>query len=344
MGDTQFGRRILVGVAMADEPGSLDVHVTSQDRHAAEQAMWLAARTGAAVRLFHVAELLDEVDGVDAESLAGTLRDYMAGELEDLAADGRRQGVDVSWGIGRGEPWKELLREAHTWKADLVVVSPHRQGGRWLERLVHGSTVRRLLRKSELPVLVSHPDSAVSLERIVALVDDSPTAAAIVAATRWLAEQSGATPYLLHCLEYPMDFSLHHLPDPTEAIARYHQQVRRKAEALVDALLGDDRDAWTVLLEEGRPEVVTTRVVRHHRIDLAVLASSSERGVATVLLGTTAEAILSHADVSTLVLRPQSWPGKSRDLDEEPATSIGEPTGVADAERTHTVPEWPAPP
>jgi nucleotide-binding universal stress UspA family protein len=154
--------RVLVGVATVMDRGALAI--SSADRHAFQQATWLAKRSGAALRAFHVLDFIDAGAG-GSEGRASVLERSLEEQLEGLVAAAAAERVRASYGLGRGQPASELLAEARRWEADLLVVSPRRRLGLGA-RVLHGSTTTRLIRAAHLPLWIVQVGSTLGIRRV----------------------------------------------------------------------------------------------------------------------------------------------------------------------------------
>lgn len=305
MTTTSSPRRLLVGVSC--EAQTRGIGIARADRHAFLLAAWIAQRTGGAVRAFHVTDFFDEriVDG--SEGVAQVVHDSLESQLEALCGGASMNRVVTSHGFARGKPWLELLREAHRWEADLIVISPRRTAIGIGARIVHGSTARRLIRKALQPVLVVEPGPSVGISNVLACVDGSPVSNEVLAAARGMADLAQARRVVLRCLDYPDDIALRRLPHAAETVRAYHARVREAAKAELTALAEESGPRWEVVLSDGYVADVVPQRVESDEVDLVVLASAARGAIAGLVLGTTAERILGTAPVSTLVVRPSDW-------------------------------------
>jgi manganese transport protein len=129
-------------VAVALEMGPADAAVL-------QQVSALALPATAQVALMHVAESAAS-RYLGTESLDEESREDLAA-LEELAADLRRLGLDVTVMLGNGDVKAELARMVAEWRADLLVTGSH--GHRLLGDLFLGSTVSGLRHRVTCPVL-----------------------------------------------------------------------------------------------------------------------------------------------------------------------------------------------
>jgi nucleotide-binding universal stress UspA family protein len=134
-------RRILVAIENSPADQSIVEHVCR-----------LAALTGAALHLVHVADgwaarNFDQLQLRESEEMKGD-RDY----LDRLAADITARGLTVSTELAMGDPATELIRLAEAREVDLLAMSTH--GHRFLNDLVRGTTVNRVRHLVKIPILL----------------------------------------------------------------------------------------------------------------------------------------------------------------------------------------------
>jgi nucleotide-binding universal stress UspA family protein len=146
---------------------------------AVEQAARLAAASGAELRLIH-AESYAEAAAAAAALQPATLeamRAHALRQLENRAQELRRRGLAVSTFIEHGQPSVVLLSAGAAWGADLLVVGTRGLGG--LQRLLLGSTARRVVERATCPVLAVHhavPEGRGPRRRVLVATDFSADA------------------------------------------------------------------------------------------------------------------------------------------------------------------------
>jgi len=136
-------RRILVAIENSPADQAIVEHVRK-----------LAAHTGAELHLVHVADgwaarNFDSLQLRESEEMTSD-RNY----LERLAADLAATGLKVSTELAMGDPATELIRLTEEREVDLLAMSTH--GHRFLNDLVRGTTVNRVLVKVPVLLLRAH--------------------------------------------------------------------------------------------------------------------------------------------------------------------------------------------
>ena len=134
-------RRILVAVENSPADRAILTHIVP-----------LATMTGAEILLVHVADgfaarhfkdlNLRESDEIKAD------RAY----LEEVAAGLTAQSLSVAVELAMGDPATELIRVAQDREVDLIAMSTH--GHRFINDLIHGTTVDRVRHLVKVPVLL----------------------------------------------------------------------------------------------------------------------------------------------------------------------------------------------
>lgn len=134
-------RRILVAVENSPADRAILTHIVP-----------LATMTGAEILLVHVADgfaarhfkdlNLRESDEIKAD------RAY----LEEVAAGLTAQSLSVAVELAMGDPATELIRVAQEREVDLIAMSTH--GHRFINDLIHGTTVDRVRHLVKVPVLL----------------------------------------------------------------------------------------------------------------------------------------------------------------------------------------------
>lgn len=306
MKDGLSARKILCGVGASSEDGGA-LAVCEADRHTVRQASQLAARVGAALRLVHVVDWFEEHETGHGRQVAEAVAQDLEADFREIESEATGLGVAFDFELRRGRPAEELVRAAEDWGAELVAISPRRSDPRLLERIVYGSTTRRVLRTATCPVWVIEPSSG-EVRRILALIDRSAASPSVVDAASALARTFSAELFALCCLDYPDDVALHRLPSADREIRLYHKEVRAQAWADLERLTAADDVSWKLTLGEDWVVRAAPQMILDKKIDLVVLAAVSKPRLAGAVLGSTAARLLDRVGVSTWVLRGGAAP------------------------------------
>lgn len=197
-----------------------------------------------------------------------------------------------------GKPADQILEVAKGRKTDLIAISTHGRTG--VGRLLWGSVAEAVLRRAELPVLVTRPGAYEQpWKRIVVALDGSERSEGIFPDAVRVAKKLGATldlvrvavpvPPLLGIGDVPMP------PLPADDLLPY-------LKTMVERARNGGVEARAVELEGG----VRTRILQHVQesgAGLLCLTTHGRSGLARVLLGSMAEDLLRHAPCPVLLRR-----------------------------------------
>jgi nucleotide-binding universal stress UspA family protein len=208
-----------------------------------------------------------------------------------------------------------IAQSAEAWGANLLGVGARGLGA--LERLLLGSVSRATVHHSAVPTYVarSRPkDSGTALN--VLLACETPelgqTAAKLLARLTWPAGTrftivsvvqsifAGKVPDWLEQQARGPDVEA-----MVQAWAKEHEEEVKGCQAKLEqfiASLGSPLNTAKVVVAEGEPAREILATAQREQADLVVVGSQHRRTVATIILGSTSEAVLNHAACSVLVV------------------------------------------
>jgi nucleotide-binding universal stress UspA family protein len=236
-------------------------------------------------------------------------REYLRSVVARLR---ERLGRALSSAVLQGPVAQTLTRYIRELGTDLVVMTTHGRGG--IRRAWLGSMADRLIRSSEVPILVVRPsepkaaEPSVGLTEILVPLDGSPLAEAVLEPVATLARLWDAEVSLVQVVRPVVLTSDLPLPFPTG----YSDQVTRiRREAAQDYI----RDVAERLRESGVKAsgvavigggVAETLLdlARPERVSLIAVATHGRGGARRVVLGSVADKLVRAAEVPVLVVRP----------------------------------------
>lgn len=266
----------------------------------------LAAVYGADLCLVHALAWIDDPDDLaEVDALAAAeLQQAAADRLERSALPLRGRGLRVATVVEIGQPSQVVLQVAGRVGADLVVVGTRGLTG-WRHVLL-GSTAQRVLEGASCPVLAVHrgdPLRALRPRRVLVATDFSADAAAALRRADALLGLSGDTVVLIHAFQPPAvlagpavgTFTGRELND--DARKRAAWRLAQEAEAL--SLEGRKP---RIEVREGYPPDVIVGAAHELDVDLVVMGTRGRTGLAHLLLGSTAQRVVQHAECPVLVI------------------------------------------
>jgi universal stress protein E len=282
---------------------------STRSHRALRRAGLLAQTRGAELALVHVVDDdhpndLVEIERREAERILAE----QIGAMSELR-DAKCRPMVVA-----GDPFDGILRTAGSIKADLIVMGAHRK--QLLRDIFVGTTIERVIRTGQYPVLMVNNEVRQPYENSVAAVDMSePSANAIKAARAMgLIGERGIT--LLHAF-FPLGKGKTSVAatDRT-AIDKYVAGERDRAVDDLVAFLavnGLGGPEFSLRVEEGGAFEVISRAVEEMMPDLLIIGTHGRSWLLKVLLGSVTEEALRCLDVDILAVPPvRSLPQAAR--------------------------------
>ncbi|MGE5235631.1 MAG: universal stress protein [Acidobacteriota bacterium] len=231
------------------------------------------------------------------------IRERAVAEVErrTAALTGREPG-EFTVLVEDGVPHAAIIRAAETWGADLVVVGTH--GSSANDRLLLGRVADKVVRYAHCPVLAARErrDGRV----LVATDFSDPSLPAVAAAVREAA-RLGAGLTILHSL----DFGLTSVEAsgvmfgsvPAGIPPSVSEEFRATTRGLLREALAAHGAEGDPLVVEGPAAAAITATAGRLPAQLVVVGTTGRTGVARLVLGSVAEAVVRDAPCSVMVVR-----------------------------------------
>ncbi len=208
--------------------------------------------------------------------------------------------IDVEYHTREGHAAEEILRMADEVGADLIVMGTHGRTG--LRRLLAGSVAATVLRGAHCPVLAlrsgNRPRPAEEMRVLLHPTDFSDGCEAALRVARSLARDLGARLIVLHIL--PFDLYLEGRMATGLDPQGYHDSL----DMIRQRLDGPDlKQPVETRLCRGYEAEEILRMAQELEADLIVMGTHGWSGLGRLLMGSTAESVLSRADCPVLVVK-----------------------------------------
>ncbi len=289
------------------------------DREATRVALRIAERTAAKVRLVRVlatGSFFGMAAAAEATALAAEVvkseRNRALSELYALAAECRTaSNADITVHLHAGPVAEVLESYAQRYEADLIVMSTHGRSG--VARLSLGSVTDSLIRHTTIPVLVVKPPTSYlnpqvveGFKRIVVPLDGSTLAERILPRVLTLAKLEEAEITLLNVL-VPHSYSQKQIVDSNlpwwdkdislaqTYLFRIAGKLRRNGVLVTTDIVIGDNVASAIGDFAGR-----------EKADLIAIATHGRGGLARMLRGSVADAVMHSSRLSMLVFKPDA--------------------------------------
>lgn len=295
---------------------------------ALEQAVWIARRSGATITLAHtLPDLREAVHGTSFEARMDLLygegtqfqkeiRQTADARMKRMIADLGASDITVKYETLLGRPFVELIHAVQAEGYDLVITGSRGLGA--LESALIGSTAKRLIRKCPSTVWTVRDDHVRPPKVVLAATDFSDVSIKAVKEGYWIAEQANAQFHLVHVIESSLFSPIEASNDPALSLLRHDmtEDARQRLQALRNSLL-KNADEIELHLSWGTPWKVVKQAATDLKVDLLAIGTVGRSGIRSVLMGNTAEKVLTVCDCSILTVKsddfvspiqPASWP------------------------------------
>lgn len=299
------------------------------DREAIRVALRIAERTEAEVRLVRVlatGSFFGMAAAAEGTAIAAEIvqseRDRALSELYALAAECRNVSNATITVDLHGGPVPDVLEAcARRHEVDLIVISTHGRSG--IARLSLGSVTDSLIRHTTIPVLVVKPPTSYlnpqvsePFKRIVVPLDGSTLAEQILPRVLTLAKLEEAHITLLNVL-VPQSYSQKEVVDPVlpwweKDISVAQTYLHRIARRL-------RRNGLTVTTDIVISDNVASAIgdfASREKADVIAIATHGRGGLARLIRGSVADAVMHSAKASMLVFKPETVAEQSESLPE----------------------------
>lgn len=277
----------------------LATDLSARSDRALDRAVSLAKCWKAHLTVLHVLE--EEVSPLDQVDLLPSWRRPpepldMVGK--NILADLGELGESATILVERGDTIDSIMRVAAVNSSELIVIGVARN--ELLGQLMLGRTVDRLLRRSQVPILVVKERARHPYRRVVVATDFSESSRhALVAAMHFFPDEALT---IFHAYDAPVSGLINDA-------AAYRRQCHKLAEQDCEVFLRDTAELASrrrrpkVLLEYGAPNYLLRDYVADDLADLVVVGTHGRSAISDVLIGSVAKQILEDVPCDTLVIR-----------------------------------------
>lgn len=281
------------------------VDFSESSKAALQQAARMAKQSGATLHVLHV------IDSLAVIELAAAMKVSVEQERHTVVTDARREltrwlGNTDSLGIFKadvviGVPLDEILKRGREVAADLVVLGATGATG---APCGVGTLAAKVLRKAAAKVMLVTGSHMRPFQKVVACVDFSPTAREAVEQARRVSEQDGSEVHFLHVFHGPWH-RLHYRRETPEASPDFQKQYSDMLQRQLNEFVGDTRGvkARCVLHDASSYGLGIAEYARQVNGDLIILGNKGRTNLRYVLLGSTAERLLTELPCSVLCVR-----------------------------------------
>ena len=293
------------------------IDFSDYSRRALDHAVAIARWYGSTITVLHVFAPVPVTTfgpGVfETFALPGADRGQLLADTNRFIESEIAPGMAIEAAIREGNPASEILDQAASMKADLLVIGSHGRSG--FERLLLGSVTEKVLRKASCPVLTvprrlsdAVPAGPVLYKRILCPVDFSDSSLRALDYAMLLAREADAQLAVLHVISHEFENVMADVvaPDEHTTVAdfrrRREEDIRRR---LKDAVPDDVATYCTVesMLTRGKSSREILRIAAEQQTDLIVMGVQGRGAADLTLFGSTTQHVVREATCPVLTLR-----------------------------------------
>ncbi len=284
--------------------------------HAVRYAIALARAQRADVTALHVSSppLSTPVlppSGSGAMAVEDSRR--MATEVAVLFEEATRRGIAVKAIVQEGQPAREILTQAGSLPADVIVMGTHGAGG--FEHLVLGSVAEKVLRKATCPVFTVPPHAQFNADApfksLVCAVDFSEWSLAALEEACTIAEESRGSVTAVHVIEWPWNdgpvTDADGVPaQQAAALAEYRRYQETMGRSRLETAVGEicrDRCQVCAKISHGKPYAEILCAAERQHADLVVMGVHGRTSLDVFFFGSTTHQVVRRAPCPVLTLR-----------------------------------------
>jgi nucleotide-binding universal stress UspA family protein len=299
------------------------IDFSDYSRRALDYAATIARWYESTITLFHVYPTAPiAAFGLESPAPGGAVltpadRERMTAAIASFVEPSSAAEIPTEVVIGQsvGSTANEILKQARSMPADLLVIGTHGRSG--FDRLVLGSVTEKVLRKADCPVLtVPHAPTAAPIapavfKRILCPVDFSDSSMHALNYAMSLAQEADARLTVLHVMQYDLEVEAPEMYETviadrrlslTDYRTRCEEYSRERLRAAVPETVGAYCTV-EVLLAIGRPYREILRVAAEQQADLIAMGVQGRSAADVMVFGSTTQHVVRQATCPVLTVR-----------------------------------------
>lgn len=199
--------------------------------------------------------------------------------------------------VNVGNPAQSIVTESEDY--DLIIMSTHGRTG--FTRFLLGSVAEKVLRMSDVPVLVVENESNVEdFKKIMVTTDFSDNANAAYPHALKIAQKSGGTIDLVHILS----FDQFEDGETDMSVKKLRQQRLKVIEKEYFHKLGD-RVQSRVIASDNSPHEAILNHVKDNPYNLIVMSTVGKTGIKYLMMGSTTANVVRNLKTAVLSIHPE---------------------------------------
>ncbi|MDG2390553.1 MAG: universal stress protein [Planctomycetaceae bacterium] len=306
-------QNILVGVDLSSGDRFAADELSAATQEAIDQSLVLGKSLGAKLTFFagiDVCAHTEELLAADAEHLRATVDDEALKVLEHIKQRADAQGIQAESKFSHGHGWEQMIRQVIRDDHDLVIIGTKQHTA--LGRTLFGTTGTKLLRYAPCPVWVTKPGLSDLSEFDILVADDLGDVGFQCLRMAINGGQYFSTrTHVVNVIEEDKK-GLFRAQISDEKQAELRESKKKEVEQKLEQRL-TDLDYRTLELgvktyiEFGAPDEHILRIIEEENIDVLVMGTRARTGISGMLIGNTAERLLTQIPCSLLAVKPEGF-------------------------------------
>jgi nucleotide-binding universal stress UspA family protein len=240
-------------------------------------------------------------------------RDQLLADTKAFAEAEGAPGITIDAAVRQGDTAGEILEEATSMKADLLVIGTHGRSG--FKRLLLGSVAEKVLRKAGCPVMTvpkrlpdAVPAGPVLYKRILCPVDFSESSLHALKYAISMAQEADGQLTVLHVVAHEFENTADMADIGYDAGMTIRDFLKEREEALrrrlQEAVAGaTEFCSVESLMTHGKPWREVLRIAAERQSDLIVMGVQGRGAADLLFFGSTTQHVVREASCPVLTLR-----------------------------------------
>jgi len=306
-------QNILVGVDLSSGDRFAADELSASTQEAIKQALILGEALGAKLTFFaglDISPQTEELLASEADHFRDNVDDEALKVLEHIKQRADQKGIHAECQFAHGHGWEQIIRKVVRDGHDLVIIGTKKHTA--IGRTLFGTTGTKLLRYAPCPVWVTKPGLSAMDEFDILVADDLGEVGLRCLQIAIGGGQFFSTrTHVLHVVEEEKG-GWFRSKVSEEQLAEYREKKKAEAEQKLEKRLSDldyrtlDLGVKTYV-EFGAPDEHILKMIEAHHIDVVIMGTKARTGIGGMLIGNTAERLLTQIPCSLMAVKPEDF-------------------------------------
>lgn len=231
---------------------------------------------------------------INDDELFDTIDRTRQSSLKKIETYSKRTGIPLKANVVEGVESEEIIKYANEHNIDMVLAG--RRGISEIEHILIGSTTSRLIRNTDIPVMViPRQKRSVKIDRILCPIDFNVFSLLELEYAITLSRQLNAKLYVVHISEF-FNFRV--------PVFKRDKLVEKINERIMGIAEEHGYSIENIIYDEGEPGQKIIEIAKKNKADLITMATHQRKGIEKFFLGSITEKVLMYSDIPVLVLPP----------------------------------------